>query len=618
MIRDGGSQPDQYTKSDETGSFKFKDVKPRAYQLTAEADGYAKAPRQTVNVDTGEVIDNLVIEFEGGTELTGHVFDPQGQPLRNATVALLSHMQNPNLNVFGIYNPVKFTGEVTTDLDGSFTIKHVSQQGDTVLVRHDAFASQLQQIQPEHIDQSITIQLSQGGTIEGLVLDEQGKPMVNASISCFDYPNNLFGEKTTTDENGEYRFENLFATTYIVRKEANSSIIREPEYKQVRVENSKTVRADFGAGEGCEISGTVFEGESPKPNAYVSLIEKGGWPRPQELSTFSQADGRYSFKGVQAGDYVIMFAVNPQQKPLHYDGMESFTIAEEQTSLQLDLHAKEYVITGQITDAESGDPLAHVQIQQNTQSNPYFEIEGKTRMVSSNAQGEFRISVHDSGSYRFFAMKEGYTMKSFSVDVPNTSLHDIAQPIRVDIVMEKEDTDIKVVLIHKNQPYGKPAMIQFSEFNHGILNIPHRRANDLKGTFVLNGLSEGIWTIMAHVLEGETVYAGVSEPVEIKPDQGSMVFINLLETRKYFVDLNLPADTPLGDTIQFEISGFPQLSIHPKFQPSKIGDYYSFRVPEGIIPVRMTVPGYQPLEFVPAQLERDNSNLPVTLNLKRN
>ncbi len=121
-----------------------------------------------------------------------------------------------------------------------------------------------------------------------------------------------------------------------------------------------------------------------------------------------------------------------------------------------------------------------------------------------------------------------------------------AQDIRVDIGMEKKDTDIKVVLTHKNQPYDKSAMIQFSEFNHGILNIPHRRAKDLKGTFVLSGLSEGIWKIMAHVLEGETVYAGVSKSVEIKPYQGNMVFINLLETRKYFVNLNLPTDSPVG------------------------------------------------------------------------
>jgi len=141
--------------------------------------------------------------------LTGVVVDHQGQPLRKAHVIL--HHDNEE------------DKSIITAENGTFTIGHLTPGRLTITVNKDGYIDPAKRPQrvtiPPATTASITLTLQRTGSITGTVTDEDGDPIMGASIQIQRWPrkkNQDYGNMATTDDRGSYRAYLLSPGDYTV------------------------------------------------------------------------------------------------------------------------------------------------------------------------------------------------------------------------------------------------------------------------------------------------------------------------------------------------------------------------------------------------------------------
>ncbi|HPO08735.1 MAG TPA: carboxypeptidase-like regulatory domain-containing protein, partial [bacterium] len=180
--------------ADSMGQFEIKDVEPGAYEVTAEAEGYATGKSAPIAIKGEESVRDVVIELEFGKEFAGILIDPMQNPLGGGTVGLASRVRNTNRELSSnSFQLIAIPDNVKSADDGSFRVGGVPSQGDTLLISHPQFAPRKFAVSSEMLGREpIPIQLTPGGAIEGNVVDQQQKPVQGARIDVFNYPENLY------------------------------------------------------------------------------------------------------------------------------------------------------------------------------------------------------------------------------------------------------------------------------------------------------------------------------------------------------------------------------------------------------------------------------------------
>ncbi len=612
------------------GSFEFTNLDPMDYRFCASAEGYVQKESATVSLDQGESIDSVIIELETGLEIRGRVVDPNGQPLPDALISLLSLTINNNSGSWSSsgFEMANFPETAMSDQEGNFVIPDFPPDGDTLIVQHQGVAPKLFQIVPAMLDQQpFTIQMTEGGAIEGLVLDRTKSPISGAEIRVQNYPENMFRYVAKTDAKGEYRIEHLGPMSYMVQKVVSiyaknseqSFVSNGPGTDDslfVTVVEGQTVRADFGAGEGADVRGTVYKRGEPVPGARVGIQTVGttGDDNSLFMNVVTDEQGVFVFNAIPEGEYTLFTNTNATAF-LHISRAETYTnisISANQDEYTQDLYIATYEIQGTVVDAESGEPIPNATIQ----SNLYV---GKTRApvkgaaslnTVSDGEGRFTLYPQEAGEFNLAAIADKYSPKKFSVTVEAAEPGSTAPTQQIQVTMQKND----MVLIARLFFNGNPAFCSWAQFRQKMEFGEQRliETNVEPGVYRVLGLPEGESEFFVRAYVNNKVMYSTTPRVVLTSGQETEVTLNLFEVMRYTLTLEAPDNEMLESVATAEVLDFPEpfiKTLHLSRYTDTTGkNLAQLEIPSTARRVLVNVPGFMPVEFDPVAMAVGGEN----------
>lgn len=378
-----------FTQDD--GSFQINALNSDRYMLLICSEGYSDAKTDLISVGKSETVDAGTIVLDEGVAVTGTVTDSQGAPLSGAKLTLYSKIEIPAF-YRRQYQPfdsaaigVNPSDAGISGQDGGFTIDHFPLDGDVLVVSHKDYAAEYVVVTPSPIQQApITIQLTHGGTLEGRVLDDRGKPQANVSVQAnhsamvvYPQPSTNTGRrrnlylvpgihyvkkgdvkiigpleilpqegdeehtliwpyKTKSDADGRYRFDHLTPGTYWINwGDKTESTAGQRDTKILNIDEGQTARCDFG---GSEILAQVcYKGQPLDFPVSIQFFEmKEG--APQELPYRKDSEpGVYRLSGMREGSGELYAVAKGEKQQLLSTPIQYVLENGKETRLSIDL-----------------------------------------------------------------------------------------------------------------------------------------------------------------------------------------------------------------------------------------------------------------------------------------
>jgi len=589
--------------ADTMGQFEIKEVQPGTYQVAAEAEGHASAKSAEIEIKAGQSVRDVVIELESGMEFAGILVGPMRNPVAGGIIGLESKVRNTNKGFYSTgFQPVPIPDAARSGEDGSFRIGGIPAQGDTLLISHPQFAPRKFTISPEMLGRDpIPVPLTEGGAIEGTVMDHEQKPVQGTRIGMFNYPENLYCYNTITNENGEYRIEHLPAVRFHVTCQQKG--LTSSDDKEVWIEEGKTIRADFGTGEGATIRGTVYKDGTPVPNALVQLERTVGEDRSRTVA--ARQDGTYQFIGISPGRCAIRFTVEEGARYVGWptcDGIERLAVAPEQKEYTVDLHARSFEVVGTVRDAETKEPIPGVSIRIRPTMDLPLEVVSLVdfilRRIKTDDQGGFRARLPEPHVYPMAAIKKGYVDGEFSVTVQPAQG---PSEIPVEVFLSKADTSVLLHLSFQGQPVTLTNRRFYVIQNGAIHQTDSIPLEDQPGAYRLPGMRPGPMELIVESEEDTRTLFAYPQLITLERGQEGRMFIDLFSAVIYELQLRTSDNSPVPMDFRVEAPEVPGLARLEGCRFVK-GLPYFVPLPVGRYRVNITAPGYQPLEFISADI----------------
>ncbi|MFT7462818.1 MAG: protocatechuate 3,4-dioxygenase beta subunit [Pseudohongiellaceae bacterium] len=203
--------------TDSKGEFVFDNLEPGSYAFEGRSSDYASSQSEAVVVERGGHIVEVRISMLEGATLRGTVFGTDGKPMHRALVSVNvnNFADSPILKIFAALAPsAEVKIRIRTNAKGRFQIKHIPPGIYQVSVKHPESALLIQN--DVGLDEAqildLELRLSTGATVSGRALNENRLPLAYTQVQI--NQKSGFADSVTTDQNGEYNFENLREGTY--------------------------------------------------------------------------------------------------------------------------------------------------------------------------------------------------------------------------------------------------------------------------------------------------------------------------------------------------------------------------------------------------------------------
>ncbi|MDP6538406.1 MAG: carboxypeptidase-like regulatory domain-containing protein [Planctomycetota bacterium] len=299
--------------TDANGEFCLRSLNAGKYTLAVKKPGFKAI--NNVRADTGSI--NVVIEMSPQASVSGTVLAlASGEPVTNFTCVLRQTYEN---------HPATSQTKVRRDFrsrDGSYRLNDVPPGNYVVEARARGFANSFSD--PFRVDQGgvvtgVTVRMTSGGSISGVVVDGSGNPVARARITTHDntwtdsefdrmmgdmMPTNASKAQATTKADGSFTLENLKPETYQIRIKsgAHCELIKQDILVS---EGGDTSVGNLDLIDGGTISGVVLDATGRAvAGSRVDLRVNGrtnGIPRFYQTST--NASGKYVLANVFPGSY---------------------------------------------------------------------------------------------------------------------------------------------------------------------------------------------------------------------------------------------------------------------------------------------------------------------------
>jgi len=366
------------TTTDATGQYTIADVPAGYYEVAASKEGY-QSSSMTVNVLSGSsAVANLSLtEAILPGSITGSVTDAEdGSPIAGATVS-------------------DGTRTTTTDVAGEYTIASVPPGTCQVTASKSGYGSA----------SAVATVVSGGNTLADFSLTEVILPdSITGSVTDAENGSAIAGatvtdgtRTTTTDALGKYTIANV--PPWRVYQVTASKEGYESSSLWVIVISGRTTLANLSLTELTlpgSITGSVTDAETGSPIVGATVTDG-------TRTTTTDALGKYTIANVPSGTYQVTASKEGYQS-------SSMTVnVLSGSSAVADLSLTEVIlpgsITGSVTDAEDGLPIAGATVTDGT------------RTTTTDALGKYTIADVPAGTYEVTAGKEGYQSSSMTVNV---------------------------------------------------------------------------------------------------------------------------------------------------------------------------------------------------------
>ena len=338
--------------------------------------------------------------------------------------------------------------------------------------------------------------------------------------------------KTTTDEEGNYRFANLAAGRYLINPFAPALVIPSqgwPPGKPINIGDGEAVtKTDFALTRGGVVTGRVIDAQGrPVVGQIITLTPaEEGDKKPQQFDPLAATPfgksmymtddrGIYRLYGLNAGRYLVSLSASnagginlnlkrSYQAQTFHPGVTDKSKAAiveikeggEATGvdIRLGLPSQTYKASGRIVDAATGKPISTIVAN-------YGAVQAETKMIMprglgavANSKGEFRFDSIVPGRYHAFASfdqeSESYS-DSTPFEISNGDVTGLVikvhRGLSVSGIVTVEGTDDPATLASLTQ-------IQLNAYMEGAeANAPREFTAKIAadGTFRLTGLQPG-------------------------------------------------------------------------------------------------------------------------------
>lgn len=272
--------------SDDAGAFEVELDQPGDYLVTVQQlEDIAGRQNSIEFLESipAEERHELELELPLG-QIAGRVTDERGQPIAGARVTLT--VDGPLSSGFG------FGGnfiESSTGEDGRYALKHLRAGRYSVGAGGSLLGGMLGETS-EHgrqvraglelaegaALQGVDFELGASGSIEGRVLDDQGKPAAELAIFVRDSSGRLLERLSflATDGSGKFRVSGLAAGEYTVSARGGARATKESS--DVRVRSGESSKVELVAGSGTELRVSLVDAQGEPMRAAIEVLDSDG------------------------------------------------------------------------------------------------------------------------------------------------------------------------------------------------------------------------------------------------------------------------------------------------------------------------------------------------------
>jgi len=378
-----GAQPD--------GTWRVGGLPDGTYEVTAELAWQDERYSATATATAGET--DIVLELKGtGSAHKGllvRIVGPDGEPVAGGTARLYTRSQNSS----GTHGRSFSNGEATFEVDPDEEQVWVGAWARSGSGLGDALIGPIPQR-----DGEVEIRLPRARTIEGRVVEAEGKGVGGVRVSSF-VPSPL-GENhggngdrfALSDEDGRFEIREVGEGSYLLR--VKTPPMYAPVEDRTVLGGARDVRFVLRAGLSAAVTVLDWEG---KPMAGASVVVQRkveeGFEGQRSFYFGTGPDGVARLRGLAPGlTYGLEVSGGGGRDDVLPRTIEDWTVADDTVRL-----ARGYVITGRVVDLE-GRPLADADVMVGRADDP-----GSWSGVQVASDGTFRIGPLEDTTYRIRA-----------------------------------------------------------------------------------------------------------------------------------------------------------------------------------------------------------------------
>ena len=386
------------TTSGPDGSFVVDQVQTGVGTFLEGTHGdYLKSQSEMFDVAPGQDVVGLQLVMRLGGALSGRVVDENG-------VAIFEAIVGAKDDVMSVVNPQSLTNKVYTDSNGEFTLRRLEAGEQALLIAAKGYLT-LEitgyEVEEGRTTTNVEVRMTAGAYVTGLVRNELSEPIVGARVTAIDTSDGLRKLTSTTDSNGEFRFEELGRFPIDIEAEAMGyGKVRITE-QPVNSDNVEFVLEAFGS-----VCGQVFTENGEALRAFSvspKMVDTTGRARPRHPSrTFQSQDGTYCFEGLDPGTYEVVIGA-PGFAPEIVEGViVGSNRVTDVPAVSLGMGGR---IAGLVYDATTGTPVPGATVT--VVGGARHFLDDATTGPSSRRNRRDQVAVLEDGSFEIIGLKSG-------------------------------------------------------------------------------------------------------------------------------------------------------------------------------------------------------------------
>jgi hypothetical protein len=391
----GMSWRNEAVRADGSGRFRFDHLKEGRFRANARAES-GRSPGRDVVLAPDQRIEDVLLQFEGGTRIRGRV---TGLPASRLG----------GLNVFA--SGQDFQSRTTTSDDGAFLVDDAPPGALRLTANTGSLGRSVGktiEVPEGALELPVEVEFEVGSRLSGRVTRAE-RGISALWVSAGPDPPSPSGSRTTgrTDEEGRYELEGLADGAYRLQVSGeNVSVSR-------RVTVSGDTTSDVALGS-ARVSGVVRDAVSGEPLADARIrAEKGSEASGMGPSRgFSDSRGYYAIEDLEAGTYKVT-----AQRDGYQQKTQSVSIADTSAEASFSL-PRGSALSVSVIDGLTGLPLKGLDVVALNSGSVAFQ-----GPVQLDASGRGEISALAPGRYAVHFFSAGYAPRVLpAVDVPSPSL----------------------------------------------------------------------------------------------------------------------------------------------------------------------------------------------------
>lgn len=340
---------------DGEGRFRFAGLAPGKWRFFAAAEGFARSAALTLDLPQPTDAEPVRFELERAARVEGIVLGFDGRPVGEAQVSLADD-QPGFMRLMGAAPDPPGS---RTDASGRFRIVDLPPGSLSLVAKAEGYASSTPrslELAPDQELRGLELVLREGGRIEGLVYDAEGRPARGATVQLL-HTADMDWRFERTDGEGRFLAARLdpgtwralymprgFGTESFASAEAENldvgELMRDMAIAMADVEDGRTVQVVLGAPpeDPVRVRGRVLLAGDPYPGAIVAFYREGTKALERMRAASSKEDGTFEVLLDAPGAHVVQIqkigAVGGQQSSVEIT-VDVPKVAEHELLLEL-------------------------------------------------------------------------------------------------------------------------------------------------------------------------------------------------------------------------------------------------------------------------------------------